>query len=374
MTVIDQNERRRIRDRVVALTRDLILIPTIPALPNERERGFHFVKNHVDVLDEIRVREYQHHGFPSFVAAPYGCDMPEILLVAHLDVIAHQNLTVYRSDIRNGRIYGPGAGDMKGSLAILLELFRTIHSRYPGAPLGLAVTTDEETGGQSGIGYLFNQVGIRCAEAIIPDGGSLNELTIEEKGILHLRVSCHGTPAHAARPWLGNNPIERLMDRLQAVRHHFEEVHHTDHHWHPTCSVTIIDTENETRNRVPALARAVLDIRFPAPHTASGMVREVTQVLGAQVEAEVIIAAEPTEMKPDPLYALMTEEETGQPVQLARDDGGSDARFLCALGIPVAMSRPLVGDLHAVTEWIDIESMVTFYRICERYIEKKLGL
>ena len=57
-----------------------------------------------------------------------------------------------------------------------------------------------------------------------------------------------------------------------------------------------------------------------------------------------------------------------------RDSGGSDARFFTPHGIPVLMSRPLVGRLHADDEWIDIESMVQFYRICETYLEQRFGL
>ena len=43
-------------------------------------------------------------------------------------------------------------------------------------------------------------------------------------------------------------------------------------------------------------------------------------------------------------------------------------------GIPVNLSRPLVDNLHSQDEWIDVASMVTYYRICEAYIERKLGL
>ncbi|HEX9444320.1 MAG TPA: M20/M25/M40 family metallo-hydrolase, partial [Candidatus Binatia bacterium] len=75
----------------------------------------------------------------------------------------------------------------------------------------------------------------------------------------------------------------------------------------------------------------------------------------------------------DPLYLAATEEITGSPVKLIREHGGSDARFICRHGIPVIMTRPFVGNLHAENEWIDIASMETLYRIYERYLEKKLG-
>ena len=92
------------------------------------------------------------------------------------------------------------------------------------------------------------------------------------------------------------------------------------------------------------------------------------------MDLEVLVSAEPTKVSPDPLFLTATEEITQKPVTLIREHGGSDARFICGYGIPVIMSRPYVGNLHAENEWIDIASMETLYRIYERYLEKKLRL
>lgn len=373
MTVTDIDPRQNIQERLVALTRDLILIPSNTAHPQERQRCYEFIKNHLEALEHIEVREFEHNGIPSLVAAPPGCARPRILMCGHLDVITHPDVTAYRSQIKDGRIYGPGAGDMKGALAVLLEVFRNIHTQLPNAPLGIAVTADEETGGESGIGFLVREKGLRCGAAMIPDGGSLNEITIEEKGILHLTLECHGHSAHAARPWLGENPIEKMMGRLYALQTFFRELKKGRGHWYPTCSLTVVGTENKTANRIPSNATAVLDIRFPPPYTLNKMLKDVKQICGPDVKAEVIIGAEPTRLSPDPDYAKVTAALTGQEVRQVRDDGGSDARFLAAEGVPVMMSRPLVGDLHSEDEWIDIESMVTLYRIYEQYLLMKLG-
>ncbi|HKA33289.1 MAG TPA: M20/M25/M40 family metallo-hydrolase, partial [Candidatus Binatia bacterium] len=88
---------------------------------------------------------------------------------------------------------------------------------------------------------------------------------------------------------------------------------------------------------------------------------------------EIIVIAEPTNVVPDPLYLAATEEITGRAPTLIREHGGSDARYLAQFGIPVIMTRPLVGNLHAENEWIDIASMETLYRIYERYLDKKVG-
>jgi succinyl-diaminopimelate desuccinylase len=104
------------------------------------------------------------------------------------------------------------------------------------------------------------------------------------------------------------------------------------------------------------------------------MQAEIARLLGEQIELEVLVAAEPTCLAPDPFYLEVTQEITGQPVRLIREHGGSDARYIAQYGIPVIMTRPYVGNLHAHDEWVDIASMEMLYRIYETYIVKKLGL
>ena len=370
----ETDEQQRLRDRLVALTRDLVLIPSIPSRPDDRRRCYEFVKNHLDSLAHIRVTEYDVEGFPSMVAKPEGCDEPDILVCAHLDVITHPDISFYRAIVEDGRIIGPGAGDMKGALAIMIELFRTLHQRHDNLSLGIVVTSDEETGGEHGIGHLFNEVGLRCGEAIIPDGGSIDEITVDEKGILHVHLTCRGHAAHAARPWLGNNPLDQLVQQLGALRARFADWQDdSPDHWYPTCALTVVETENTTTNRVPSDAHAVLDIRFPPPHTVDSMLTDLRETLSPNTELEVIIGAETTHLQPDPQFRDMMQDTIGRPASLVRESGGSDARFLCRQGIPVQMARPLVGNLHAADEWIDINSMLQFYSICEQYISAKLG-
>lgn len=375
MTETNSTPENVLEDRLVALTRDLMLIPSIPTRPDDRQRAFELIKNHLESLDHIDVREYEDNGIPSLVAVPKGVRKPKILMCGHIDVIAHPEVSSYRSHIENGRIYGPGSGDMKGAVAILLEVFRMIHLQSSKASLGIAITSDEETGGESGIGFLVNKKGIRAHTAMIPDGGSLNQVTVEEKGILHVRVSYSGVSAHAARPWLGTNSLEHLMERLKDLKasfHVMQSNHEGDDRWYPTCAVTMMETANQQINRIPAEASAVLDIRFPSPYSVRKIKKHVKEILGPDVHVDVIIGAEPTNLSPDNAYQQVIEEVTGQPTILARDDGGSDARFLSAHGIPVMISRPLVGNLHMVDEWIDIKSMVTFYKIYAEYLTRKL--
>lgn len=369
-----------LRARLIQLTRDLVLIPSTESRPHERERCFQFVHNHLDSIPGVQVDPYESNGFKSLVAHPEGVDEPDILMCGHIDVIEHAQSGCYQTKLEDGRIYGPGAGDMKGQDAILIELLNGLHRQYPGISLGLALTSDEERGGMDGVRYLCEEEGLNCGVAIIPDGGSLNDVTLEEKGVLHAMVHCVGKEAHGARPWLGQNALELLMTRLMVVREHFLEywpdapIEEQKNHWFPTCSITIFGTDNTTPNRIPDQASATLDIRFPPPFSVEAITNQVRTLLGENCTMEALMTAEPTHLAPDPLFSEITEELTQAPVRMVRASGGSDSRFFRERGTPVNLSRPLVGNLHAIDEWIDIESMVTYYRICERYIERKLSL
>lgn len=362
-----------IEENLVELTRHLMLMRTTEFEPDEQRRCLDFVRSHIDVIEGLELREFEHNGSPSLVAHPKGNETPEVLMVGHIDVVAHEDPSLYRGEIRDGRIIGPGSGDMKGAVAIILEVFRNLLRRSPAAPVGIAITSDEEIGGTNGIGFLFGKAGVRCSQALVPDGGSLNNLTIHEKGILHLDLHCEGKSGHAARPWLGDSAAEHLIEKLQILRKRFDQTYpSTDDEWHPTCAITTLNTPNRTINRVPEYAHANLDLRFPHPHGTTEMLEFVRETLGSRIEVEVLIPAEPADFSPDPLFHEITARVTGKPVVLERSHGGSDARFIAARGIPTMISRPLVGNLHAANEWIDIASMATFYEIYERYLTEKL--
>lgn len=370
----DSDRQPHLRDRLVALTRDLVLMPSTAEDPAARRQCYEFVRNHLEDFPGITLRDYRHADIASLLALPTAHPVPDVLLVAHLDVVAHADPTVYRTTIRDGRIIGPGAGDMKGALAILMVLFRRFHRAHPDVSLGLVVTTDEETGGEHGIGHLVRDCGLRCGLAIVPDGGSLNAITIEEKGILHLRVQTAGRSAHAARPWLGDNPLTRLVHALARLDEAFAASRVPDHHWFPTCTITTLGTENHTINRLPAEAHATLDVRFPPPHDTAAMLAQVRATLGPEIDVIPLIAAEPTHLSPDPRFAEITTAITGAATQFVRESGGSDARFFHPHGIPVLLSRPTVGNLHAPDEWIDIDSMVSYYRICATYLAERFAI
>ena len=362
-------------ERLVSLTHDLIRIPSTESRPEARARCFALCRSHLEKIGGVEIRDYESRGFASLVAVPRGVEVPGILLVGHLDVIEHPSVEVYQSSIRDGCIWGPGAGDMKGQCAIMLNLFCELQRRFPGLPLGIAFTSDEERGGEDGVRFLFETMGLRCGVAIVPDGGSIDRVTVEEKGIAQLRLRVTGKENHAAAPWLGRNALEEIARCLVRLGEHFDALKDdaSPDHWYPTCVPTICHTPNRTVNCIPGEAEAIIDVRFPPPHTVESIIATVKQIAGPDVFVETVATAPTTRLAPDALYLQITELLTGAPAKLVRASGGSDALFIAQYGIPVVLSSPLVGNLHREDEWMNLASMELYHRICEQFIIEKLA-
>ena len=369
-----------LRERLIQLTRDLVLIESTDDRAEERSRCFQLIRNHLDEVPGLEITMLEKKAYQSLLALPKGIERPEVLLCGHLDVVHHPEPESYRSEIKDGRIYGPGAGDMKGQLAILIELMRHLGRERPGLSVGIVVTSDEERGGENGVKYLVEEEGLRCGEAVIPDGGTINEIIVEEKGIIHLKVDAVGKSAHAARPWFGENALEKLACDLVRIKALFAEQtpvkvdpDNAQTHWFSTCAQTMMSSPNDSPNRIPELASAVMDIRFVPPQTSASILEQIRGVLSAGVSASLIVSAEPTHLAPDMEFLRITESVTGEDASLVRSSGGSDGRFFSNVGIPVLISRPRVGNLHGRNEWIEIDSMISYFRICREYILKKCG-
>ena len=339
-----------------------------------RDQCIASIQHHLQAVPGITQRVEIAEGVPSLIATPDRHPEPDLIFLAHMDTVEHANPEHYTATVESGRIVGPGAGDMKGQVAILLELFIHTHLHHPDCSLGLVITTDEEVGGKYGAGHLFPNGIVCCKQVINPDGGAPNRITVGEKGVMHLGISCTGSACHAARPWKGSNAVEDLLAVLDRVKGAIAPLQTENDHWHPTCSITRLACDNQSINRIPPRAEAAIDVRFPHPHTLASIREVIDTAIAGQATIRDHMTAEPADLNPDPLFVQCCEERYGSPPTLVRDDGASDSRFVAAAGIPVIMSRPLVGNLHSRDEWIDIDSMVTFYHVLECYVTRRLKL
>jgi acetylornithine deacetylase/succinyl-diaminopimelate desuccinylase-like protein len=164
-----------------------------------------------------------------------------ILLLAHMDVVAvepeHWTVDPFGGEVRDGYVWGRGAIDDKGMLAVELQtmlLFKR-HRVDAGVPLArdvvLVATSDEETGGDWGLGWLLEHHGdLLRAEFAINEGGRIRvvdgrpfyaAVQTAEKVAHLLTLRAHGPPGHASIP-LRENAVLRLGRALATIGEHEE--------------------------------------------------------------------------------------------------------------------------------------------------------
>jgi succinyl-diaminopimelate desuccinylase len=221
-----------------------------------------------------------------------GAGAPTVAIIGHMDVVPPGDgwLTdPFDPVVREGRIYGRGALDDKGSFVAGYAAVKAFLAEFPNFPgtIYLIAAADEEQGSPLGIIYLMEEEGLRFDYGIIPDGGYMNMAVVGEKGILRLYVRSHGRKAHGSVPEEGVNAIVKLARAVGRLAQLDLSGLPCDRLFTPaTLSVGTI-RGGIAENVVPDLAEMALDIRYPAPATADQIQAAV------QAELDRLMAEDP---------------------------------------------------------------------------------
>ena len=128
----------------------------------------------------------------------------------------------FGGEIKNDRIYGRGACDMKGGLAtaiIAAEVFADLRPDYTGA-IEISATADEETGGYGGVAYLAERGYFspeRVQHVIIPEPLNKNRICLGHRGVWWAEIETFGRIAHGSMPFLGDSAIRHMAALLGEI-------------------------------------------------------------------------------------------------------------------------------------------------------------
>jgi succinyl-diaminopimelate desuccinylase len=147
-----------------------------------------------------------------------------LVIYAHLDVVPPGNgwdTDPFLMVQRNGRIYGRGVSDCKGSIAALIAALKALLEKgKPKYNLCILLTTDEEVGGYSGLCYLTDRGLVRGDLMLCMDGFS-DDVVIGSNGIIYWEVVVHGRSAHSGASFMGINAVEKslvVMEELMRLK------------------------------------------------------------------------------------------------------------------------------------------------------------
>jgi succinyl-diaminopimelate desuccinylase len=184
-----------------------------------------------------------------------GDDSAPVVLAGHVDTVPAQDNLPGR--VENGAVHGLGASDMKGGVAVMLELARArVPARY------LFFTREEVPLEESPLPGVFGSgvlAGVELAVVLEPTDAILHAGCL---GNLQARVEFHGESAHSARPWTGRNAIHALVDGLAPlVRLEPLEAERDGLVYREVVSAVRVEG-GIAANVVPALAAAELNFRY----------------------------------------------------------------------------------------------------------------
>ena len=320
--------------------------------------------------------------------ARVGQGLPCLVFAGHTDVVppgdeAAWSHPPFGGVVKDDRLYGRGAADMKGGVAAMLAATLS-HLARSGAPergsIAFLLTGDEEGPAVNGTVKLLawaEERGERFSHCVLGEPTNPNRLgemiKIGRRGSLTGRITVHGRQGHVAYPHRAENPIPGLLrlasaltaDPLDGGTAHFDA---------SNLEFTTLDVGNPATNVIPAEARATFNVRFNDTWTAETLGTEIRARLArAAGEAvrytlDLLPSNSPAFLtRPDAFVDLVSdaiEAETGRRPALSTTGGTSDARFIKD-ACPV-IEFGLVGEtMHQVDECVavsDLERLTAIYR------------
>ncbi|HYI73678.1 MAG TPA: M20/M25/M40 family metallo-hydrolase [Gaiellaceae bacterium] len=291
-----------------------------------------------------------------------------LMLNAHMDTVGVAGMTApFEPRLEDGRLYGRGAQDMKGSLAACMLATVDAARRDLRGDVIMTAVADEEF---ASIGTEAVAAGLTADAAIVTEPTDL-KLAVAHRGFVHLEVEVQGRASHGSRPDLGIDAIAKTGRVLTGIGELDSKLRaHPTHRFLGSGSVhaSLIEGGQEFSS-YPARCLLQAERRTIPGETAEHAERELREIVERAGEGDPDFSAEvraPISREP---FGI---DEDAEIVQLVRGHatavlGGepeivgvpfwADSALLAAAGIPTVVFGPTGEGLHSEVEWVDVASL-----------------
>ncbi|MBN1177027.1 MAG: M20/M25/M40 family metallo-hydrolase, partial [Dehalococcoidales bacterium] len=140
-----------------------------------------------------------------------------LIFYAHIDVVPADGWDAFSPRIENGKIYGRGAADMKGSLAALIPALESLKNKELKYDLSVIITTDEEYSQASQLRYLEQFIQPVAGAYLFNLDSSFGYVSIANLGALHADILVKGKSVHSAMSHTGENAVEQANRLINAL-------------------------------------------------------------------------------------------------------------------------------------------------------------
>jgi succinyl-diaminopimelate desuccinylase len=321
--------------------------------------------------------------------ARIGTTAPHFSFAGHTDVVptgdeSKWSSAPFAASLRDGRLYGRGAADMKGGIAA----FAAAASRHLAkgtlkGSISFLITGDEEGDSINGTDPMLRAIknnGEHIDHCLVGEPTNQKRLgdmaKIGRRGSFTATIKALGTQGHVAYPHLADNPLPKLVALLE--RFTKARLDQGTEHFQPSnLEIVTIDTGNKATNVIPAEAIARFNIRFNDRHTQAsledwvkGEILRFQAEHGGAFETSFLGNGEAFVTAPGAFTDLVCEAiaaETGSKPELSTSGGTSDARFIKDYAPVVEFG--LVGEtMHKIDENVPVADIEALTRIYERVL------
>jgi len=324
--------------------------------------------------------------------ATHGTGDPVLVFLGHTDVVPPGPLDAWTSPpfeptLRDGRLYGRGAADMKSGVAAMtlaLEDFVRTNPRHRGT-IALLVTSDEEGIGKDGVRRVaeeFRRRGQRIDWCVVGEPSSREKLgdliRVGRRGSLTGRLHIRGVQGHVAYPDRAKNPIHMLapaLAELAATR--WDDGNDA---FPPTSfQISNLNAGTGADNVIPGTLDAVFNFRFGTASSATSLRERVERILkGCGVDATVDwwLSGEPFLTREGPLREAVVAaigEHCGTAPEASTGGGTSDGRFIAPLGAEVVELGPVNASIHKIDESVALDELERLPHLYLSIAERLLG-
>jgi succinyl-diaminopimelate desuccinylase len=222
-------------DEIVDFTADLIRVPTINPPGEGYTRCARLIGDRLTTCG-FEVEYHAAEGRPEHTSAHPRINVvglrrgrslrPTLHLNGHFDVVpagAGWTVDPFGGLVKDGRVYGRGASDMKAGIAAAVFAAEAI--RRCGVALNGSVeisgTVDEESGGFAGVAWLAQHGRLRADRqdyVIIPEPLNVDRICIGHRGVYWFEITTHGRMGHGSMPFLGVSAIDHMGALLERIR------------------------------------------------------------------------------------------------------------------------------------------------------------
>jgi len=322
--------------------------------------------------------------------AKLGKSSPNFCYAGHTDVVPPGNISdwtvnPFSAVVKNNKLIGRGASDMKASIACFVAAvskFKSQNKKFKGS-ISLLITGDEEgiaiNGTKKVVKYLKKKRE-KINFCLVGEPTNQNKLgemiKIGRRGSVTGRLMIVGTQGHVAYPHRANNPSNTMIKILKRIKE-LKLDKGTKNFQPSNLEITKINIDNHADNVIPGSANAVFNIRFNDRHSAGSLkkklnniFRSITKKAKCKFRIQYEVSGESFLTKPNKTTYMIQntiKKITGIKPKLSTSGGTSDARFI--RNIAPCLEFGLVGKtMHKVDESVSVSDLKKLTKIYQNIL------